>query len=170
MTDNISKRYENFSTRLHHTFVRRQGQPNLLRHQRDTISWIQNQDDFIIINCDKGLGPAIMEKPRYAKLVLTHLLTTRVYTRLDSRQSRAALTQSQTLLANWVKKYTKDKTLSASERKYLRNYASTVNPSKPFSVFYTMPKIHKTPLAICPVVSYSDILRLPPLWPGSLVR
>jgi hypothetical protein len=62
MTDTIKKRYENFSNRLHKTFARRRGQPNLLRHQRDTISWIQNQDDFIIINCDKGLGPAIMEK------------------------------------------------------------------------------------------------------------
>jgi hypothetical protein len=38
------------------------------------------------------------------------------------------------------------------------HYASTVDPSKPFSVFYIMPKIHKNPLAVRPVVSYSGSL------------
>jgi nicotinamide riboside kinase len=95
MSDIVKDQYKSFASHIQSTFARRRGRPNLLRHQRETLSWLQDQDDFVVINCDKNLGPAIIEKERYVALVTTHLLTTRVYTRLDPpRQARAALHRS----------------------------------------------------------------------------
>jgi hypothetical protein len=58
----------------------------------------------------------------------------------------------------WTAKYTKTETITKSERRFFRHSASLVKPETPFSVFYIMPKIHKVPMQVRPVVSYSGSL------------
>ena len=73
ITKTVEKRYAAFTTELESVFKKQRGRNNLLPHQRDTLQWLQTQDDFAIINCDKNLGPAIIEKHRYCQMVLNHL-------------------------------------------------------------------------------------------------
>jgi hypothetical protein len=38
---------------------------NLLRHQKRALNQLRNQTDFFILQCDKNLGPAVIERLEY---------------------------------------------------------------------------------------------------------
>jgi hypothetical protein len=152
----VDDRHTAFARRIRSLFSRRSGRSNLIRHQRETLQWLRDQDDFVVISCDKNFGPAIMEKPKYCRLVLQHLSTTGVYNQITARHARhSVFPRIKTTVSDWIKKYTKTGDISKSENRFFRHGHSLVDPLKPLSVFYIMPKIHKTPMAVRPVVSYS---------------
>jgi hypothetical protein len=87
----VQKRYAAFSSRIQALFARRRGKNNLRHHQRETLQWLRSQDDFVVVNCDKNLGPALMGKNKFFRLVLHHLTTTGVYKRITFREARHAV-------------------------------------------------------------------------------
>ena len=56
------------------------GKTNLFPHQRHALSTLQQQDTFLIVPCDKNLGPAIIERHDYLKIAMRdHLNDTTTY-------------------------------------------------------------------------------------------
>jgi hypothetical protein len=97
-----------------------------------------------------------MEKPKYCRLVLQHLATTGVYKQITARDARSSVfPRIKKPVSDWIKKYTKTGDISKSENHFFRHGHSKMDTKNPLSVFYIMPKIHKTPMAVHPVVSYS---------------
>jgi hypothetical protein len=148
-------RYRSFQREILKAFTSLCGKPNLLPHQRATLEWLGLQYLFVVINCDKNFGPAILEKRRYCTLVYRPLTDTGVYKLLTKGESTIAFSRIKLLVRTWTFKYTKTGTITKSERRFFRHSASLVKPETPFSIFYLMPKIHKVPLQVRPVVSYS---------------
>jgi hypothetical protein len=63
--------------------------------------------------------------------------------------------QIKQLVSNWIKKYSKTHHVVKGKIKFFRHCQSMpVDPDNPHSVFYIMPKIHKTPMAVCPASSH----------------
>lgn len=56
---------------------------NITEHQYDLLNLLGKHDYFIIVESDKNLGPVIMERAKYIRMVLDgHLLDTNTYRRL----------------------------------------------------------------------------------------
>ena len=65
-------------------FKTRKGKTNLLPHQQRSLSTLQQQDTFLIVPCDKNLGPAIIECHDYLKIAMRdHLNDTTTYKLLN---------------------------------------------------------------------------------------
>ena len=56
----IHHRLRNFSAATNSLFQKKKCKPNLLWHQHLTLSHLQKDHRFLIISCDKNLGPAIL--------------------------------------------------------------------------------------------------------------
>ena len=156
----VKERIQNFEHRITNLFNKRRGHNNLLPHQRYLLSWLQQQDDFIIAQCDKNLGPAIIEKTRYCQLALQHLQHTGVYRRLSKFEAIQWDRTIRRQLTNWMKNYSSDgsNVITTNELKFLQTELKQVNPNDPFATFYLLMKVHKTPLQVRPVVSYPGSL------------
>ena len=65
-------------------FKTRKGKTNLLPHQQRALDTLQQQNIFLIVPCDKNLGPAIIERHDYLKIAMRdHLLDTTTYKLLN---------------------------------------------------------------------------------------
>jgi hypothetical protein len=53
----VARREENFKLSLKGLFKRRPGKTNLLPHQHRALEYLQTQDDFLIVQCDKKSWP-----------------------------------------------------------------------------------------------------------------
>ena len=74
------QRFHDFTNHLKPLFCRHHGQHNLLPHQRWALSLLHNNDDLLVVQCDKNLGPAIIEKLKYIKQMYhDHLNDSRTY-------------------------------------------------------------------------------------------
>jgi hypothetical protein len=85
-----------FKTALKTQCKPRQYHSNLMKHQQRSLHLLRNQDDFLIVQCDKKIGPAIIEKYEYIKLDLLHLHDTTTYRRISRLE--ATMYSSQQLL------------------------------------------------------------------------
>ena len=65
----LDRRLKNFQACLKAKFARRRrGKSNLLPHQRRMLAWLRQQHDLMVVQCDKNLGPAIIEREEYMHL------------------------------------------------------------------------------------------------------
>eukprot|EP00957_Ditylum_brightwellii_P063886 4847089-Ditylum_brightwellii.AAC.1 len=69
---------------------------------------LKNQDDFLVINCDKNIGPAILETSVYIKRAITHLSDTSTYKRLTAVQADGFKNKITNKLQQWLKEFSKD--------------------------------------------------------------
>ena len=129
--------------------------PNLLRHQRFALEHLRQQNDFLIVACDKNLGPSIIERDEYIKLAFRdHLSDPNTYQYLPPAEVATKNTLIKGLLSAWTVKHYKS--LTKEERKFLKRHAADC--IDPFPYFYLTMKVHKTPLKTRPIVSCSDSL------------
>jgi hypothetical protein len=71
---------------------------NLLRHQKRALNQLRKQTDFLTVQCNKNLGPAIIEQLEYIMMALRdHLNCQRTYKRLTHFQT--AFAKGQLLMA-----------------------------------------------------------------------
>ena len=83
----LEERLSRFSTALNKLFKTRKGKTNLLPHQHRALRMLQQQQMFLIIPCDKNLGPAIIERHDYLKIVMRdHLSDTTTYKSLSTSE------------------------------------------------------------------------------------
>ena len=73
---------------LHNTHSSRTLTPS----QIHLLDWLKNNPKFIVLDTDKNLGPAIMEREEYIRAMLDqHLLKTKNYTQLTKEEASALL-------------------------------------------------------------------------------
>ena len=76
-----------FSRALNKLFKTRKGKTNLLPHQHRALRMLQQQHTFLIVPCDKNLGPAIIERHNYLKIAMRdHLSDTTTYKSLSTSE------------------------------------------------------------------------------------
>ena len=129
---------------------------NLLPHQRLALKRIKTSRDLLVVQCDKNLGPAVIERSRYITHAFNdHLQCTATYQRLTHSQQLSLPHRIETAFDKWMDKY--DKEFTKQERKYLLHQRDTYENA--FSTFYVTFKVHKSPpLKTRPIVSTSGTL------------
>lgn len=154
----LTRRLDDFKTHLKPCFKSQKCPSNLLLHQQRALQHLRNQKDFLIVQCDKNLGPAIIERDEYIQMALQdHLQDRSTYRRLSLLETRMAQGQLRILLSNWIEKH--KAVLSKNERNFLHK-SLTANKDA-FGYFYLLMKVHKSPLASRPIISGSGSLLHP---------
>jgi len=116
--------------------------------QTTTLHTLKSSKDFIIMPTDKNLGPAIMNYNDYVKQVLVEHLTTPSYQLLQAHIAKSRLLHTKNLLMTTFNSH--KHLLSHAEITY---FERSFKGSHRTPIFYGMPKVHKTPLKLRPVVS-----------------
>ena len=150
----VNERMHHFAGAILNEYQPKRGRSNLLPYQRRALQWAQTQDDFVICLTDKNLGFCIMEKTQYIRRVRELLSDEDSYTRLEEDDARHTAAAVETDLRIWYRNF--KHSLTKEEKKFLTRHLNQV--TDPFATFYILLKIHKTPIAQRPVVSYSGSL------------
>jgi hypothetical protein len=124
---------------------------NLTYPQSVTLRLLKLDDNLTIKNTDKNLGPAIMETEAYIVQVLKEHLLTKDYVRLSEVTARHRINN----LIRFLKALITEnyKLLSKAEVTYFQR---SFKKQYRIPIFYGLPKVHKTPVTLRPVVSSSS--------------
>ena len=141
--------------RLRKLFRSKRGIPNLSRQHRFSLDYLRSQKDFLVVHCDKNLGPAIIERDRYIQLAFRdHLSDATTYQRLSLHEANQYVMMNRRRLQIWLGTHKEE--LNKQEYEYIRYHTSRVHDPMPY--FYLLMKVHKTPLKTRPIVSFSGSL------------
>ena len=73
--------------------IRRPNTPNLLPYQLLTIAEMNNHNDILVVNCDKKVGPAVIDTSTYVSRAFSdHLDTSSVYKELTEDAAHTHMT------------------------------------------------------------------------------
>ena len=155
----VLHRFHSFKDRIGNLFSKKKGTPNLLPHQRRALAWLRNQDDLLVIQCDKNLGPAVIEKSKYIEMAyrdhFNDEVTYRFLTEMEAKLHAGRIKKTiNDFIAKWYIPKNNESALKATEVKFLRSLLKECITA--FPAFYLMPKAHKAgPLTSRPVSSCS---------------
>ena len=136
----LEERLTRFSLALSKLFKTRQGKTNLLPHQHRALRTLQQQQTFLIVPCDKNLGPAIIERHDYLKIAMRdHLSDTTTYKSLTTSEIDCYSSDITKNILGWMK--THHKKLTKMERAFLRKKLKSNH--SPYARFYLTLKAHK---------------------------
>ena len=151
----VEDRMSNFQNAIlaEHKFLRKNQKKasNLTHIQKSHISLLRSNRDFVILNADKNLGPAIMEREAYIKRVLgEHLLDKNTYENISNERAEIIFEKTKEKTLKLLHKY--KKFLSKPEFDY---FMRSLFKKQREPQFYGMPKVHKdkVPIPLRPVVS-----------------
>ena len=93
----------------------------VLNFSKFLYSIFRKHQQFLIVQCDKNLGPAIIERSEYILLALRdHLSDATTYQRLRPWQIDHCKDKLERKSVKWLNEYKSD--LTKSERKFIRSY------------------------------------------------
>ena len=153
----LDQRLQKFGAFLQSKFSRKKrGKANLLPHQMKALQKLRNDRSILVVQCDKNLGPATIERDRYIEMAIDdHLSDSTTYKKIHPNHIQQEKQKLKDKVKRWIKKYGKD----ACTKKELKFIQRTVAQNKEeFAHFYLTMKVHKTPLKSRPIVSYSGTL------------
>jgi hypothetical protein len=58
----ITRRLHSFKEAVKKLVKPKQSTSNLLLHQKKALNYLPNQQDFLVVQCDKNMGPAIIKR------------------------------------------------------------------------------------------------------------
>jgi len=126
---------------------------NLTPIQHNALRQLKNDKELIIKPTDKNLGPALMDRDTYIRQVLREHLLTDSYTQLSKNEATTRMESIKSTLENIFQ--TNQHLLSKPEITYFkRSFATRFR----LPIFYGLPKVHKNPISLRPVVSSSNSL------------
>ena len=137
-------------------FVQR-ATPNMTFAQRRTLRALRRDQRLLVVQCDKNLGPAVIERVRYIRMAVSdHLSKNDTYGRLSREE---ALIRSNTIKSEFLEWFEKwEELLTKHEKNFFKQRYFSLPPHAAINTFYILMKVHKTPLSTRPVVSYSGSL------------
>ena len=160
--DDIHLRTKSFHRQIRRLLkVRRPKTTNLLPFQTRALSTLARRTDILVVNCDKNLGPAVINTSTYVNRAFTdHLNNDKVYKELDedeaTRHMKSVAIKLRFLIAKYAKSTKHKQGIGKQGLKYLK---SNYNPDEAkFPVFYLTLKVHKDPWSTRPIVSCSGSL------------
>ena len=127
--------------------------PNLNPFQQKILLQLRKNHNIIIKPTDKNLGPAAMDTTEYIKQTLQEHLLTNTYKQLSEMEAKNRMIHLKEILKNLVA--THSKSLSKPELTYFQRSLQSFHR---LPIFYGLPKVHKNPVTLRPVVSTSGSL------------
>jgi len=123
--------------------------------QTKTLTLLRKQNEIVIKPIDKNLRPAALDKDSYIHQILKEHLFSKEYSKLSKQEA----TQKLETLRNTLKSYisSADGSLSKAEQTYF--HRSLKVPHR-VPILYGLPKVHKNPVSLQPVVSSTNSLML----------
>jgi hypothetical protein len=116
-----------------------------------TLRALKENKNLTIKPTDKNLGPAIMDTDRYIRQVLQEHLLTKDYMQLPEATAKAQMDHIKNRLKTLITASHTE--LSKPEQLYFRRNFQLHHRTP---IFYGLPKVHKTPVTLKPVVSNSS--------------
>ena len=114
---------------------------NIPTRPRKQLRTLPSDNDFIVIDTDKNLGPAILNRSVYKQRCLDdHLLDNKTYRQLSKEAAELRLQAATFNFTRLIRAYRKD--LSTSDRVY---FERCFEEDKRMPQFYCTPKVHKKP-------------------------
>jgi hypothetical protein len=151
---NLCQKINNFSQELNLIFSHHRCGSNLLPSQLRTLKQLKTDDNLIIFSSDKNLGPCIIDRSTYIfRAMFDHLLDTNTYRQLTLSDASGRITAVRHIIDNFLNKHFSQ---HHSDRKFIQRCLENVKD--PFSYFYLLAKVHKTPWATRPIISVSGSL------------
>jgi hypothetical protein len=126
---------------------------NLNSLQLKALQLLHQNQNIIIKPTDKNLGPATMDALDYAKQTLQEHLLTKTYRQLSETEVKHRMTELKDTLKKLIS--THSQSLSNAELTYFQRSLQNHNR---LPIFYGLPKVHKNPTTLRPVVSTSGSL------------
>lgn len=124
---------------------------NLLLLQKTTLYNLRHNSNIVIFPSDKNLGPAIIDKQTYIKRALSdHLSDTTTYRQLSPTAADSRAKAIRKIIKNFIEQNFKKQN---PDRIYLERMLDACED--PFSYFYLLAKVHKTPWKTRPIISVS---------------
>jgi len=126
---------------------------NLTPSQIDTLQLLRKNKNIVIKPTDKNLGPVVIDTEKYVHQVLKEHLLTKDYKQLTSMEATNKIADLTELLKNLIK--THHQQLNKDELMYFqRSFQQRFR----LPIFYGLPKVHKNPVTLRPVVSTTNSL------------
>jgi hypothetical protein len=152
-TDDIHIKYRvrihQFMEQMKSLFTKKRVPSNLLPSQEYALRLLKNDLRYIIRHTDKNLGPAVLERSTYIKQALSeHLSNSLTYRRLTPTIAQGRVCAVERMLRLFVESFFPHK--HDSTRNYLLR---SIKVKDPFSHFYLLPNLHKTPWKTRPIIS-----------------
>jgi len=132
---------------------RHQRHSNLTPLQSEALKKLRNNRNITIKPTDKNLGPAVMDTATYIHQVLTEHLLTDAYLQLTQLEAKNRMEDVKISLKELLLIHS-DK-LSTAELTYFKRSLQAYHRTP---IFYGLPKVHKSPVTLRPVVSTSGSL------------
>mmetsp|Transcript_1627 Transcript_1627/g.3754 ORF Transcript_1627/g.3754 Transcript_1627/m.3754 type:complete len:636 (-) Transcript_1627:2757-4664(-) len=124
---------------------------NLSLTQRAALRYLRTSNNHIVLPTDKNLGLAILEREMYIqRCYKDHLLDTATYQQLTSEEAIASMDTLKAKLKEFISTFRKH--IEHNDRTFLTR---SLAMDDPFSYFYAIAKVHKTPWKTRPIVSTS---------------
>ena len=107
------------------------------------IKTLKANKQLIILNTDKNLGPAVMERDKYIKHILREHLNNPTYTQLSNEEYDKHMTQFMLTTFTYFEQHKAN--LSKTETKYFRQTLYDIQTTNNYrdAQFYGTPKVHK---------------------------
>ena len=160
----VDERLRHFFNEVSKLFIKKKARSNLRLFQRKLLSALLADDSIVIALSDKGLGPCAVKLLRYIQDALAHLEDEKTYRILSQEEAHAAICKLAFDIRKWIdrfgphKKSKEDQLLGAGsinekEAQYILEKMNTAMTSDPYSYFYLLYNLHKSPIKTRPVSS-----------------
>jgi len=126
---------------------------NLTPMQSNALKKLRSNNAILVKPSDKNLGPAVMDKETYKNKIISEHLSTVVYSKLTQQEALSKLSQLKDTLKDMVSNH--QDSLSPPELTYFHR---GLRNQHRIPLFYGLPKVHKNPVSLCPVVSTTNSL------------
>jgi hypothetical protein len=124
---------------------------NLTHTQSMALRQLKQDENLTIKPTDKNLGPAIMETETYIKQILKEHLLTKDYQKLPETTAKNRLADIKHTLKSVI-----DNNQDLLSKAELTYFQRSYKCHHRIPIFYGLPKVHKTPMTLRPVVSSSS--------------
>jgi hypothetical protein len=147
----LRQRVENFTSNAKILYRPKRSSSNLLPYQQAMLQTLKDNNHLIILKSDKNLGPVVMERELYINRALEeHLQNANTYRQLTTEMGDGRVKSIIRMITNFNECFLQQR--HHSDYKYI---ARSLEVPDPYSYFYLLAKVHKSPWKTRPIISAS---------------